>query len=563
MGILVNHVGYEPTDRKHFLFEPGDRVPVGTFSLVETSGGQMVFQGRLEKEGGVPGWKSWSFFSGNFSDLVAPGRYAVSVPLAEGEPLRSDSFEVAEGLYRRELPTDLLHYFKGQRASHVWDRADRSARLWGTEERYDVHGGWYDASGDTSKYLSHLSYANFMNPQQTPLVVWNFLHAAGGLADLPAFFQARLLDETLHGADFLVRMQHPSGAFFMTLFDTWSKDPDQRDLCEYATRKGTKSSTWQASYRQGGGMAVAALARASVLSSGGDFSTDRYLEAAWAGFRALEVHGPQWCNDGRENLLDDYCALLAATELFAASGHLDARAAAVRRAQSLVGRLTHEGWWATDGTLTRSFFHASDAGLPVLALLRFQEVLGDDAQAAQIPVLPTIEASLRFELGIDAEVTNPFGYPRHFVRTPGHPDRTLFFIPHDNESGYWWQGENARLGSLAAAGYAAAEVLPGLADLLRARSADCLDWILGRNPFDLCMMHGKGHNNPQYEPGYYPAPGGVCNGITSEIDDEEGIAFHTTEEVTPWESWRWGEQWLPHGAWLFLAVALRPRAVAP
>ena len=36
-------------------------------------------------------------------------------------------------------------------------------------KRADLHGGWYDASGDVSKYLSHLSYANYMNPQQTPL----------------------------------------------------------------------------------------------------------------------------------------------------------------------------------------------------------------------------------------------------------------------------------------------------------------------------------------------------------------------------------------------------------
>ncbi|HTH14522.1 MAG TPA: hypothetical protein VMB23_09000, partial [Spirochaetia bacterium] len=78
-------------------------------------------------------------------------------------------------------------------------------------------------------------------------------------------------------------------------------------------------------------------------------------------------------------------------------------------------------------------------------------------------------------------------------------------------------------------------------------------------PFDLGMMHGKGHRNPQYEPGYYPAPGGICNGITSALDDEEGIAFHTTDEpgIGPMESWRWGEQWLPHGAWMFLAASLR------
>ena len=56
----------------------------------------------------------------------------------------------------------------------------------------DVHGGWYDASGDVSKYLSHLSYANYLNPQQTPLAVWGLLEAADleALASA-AFFTAQ------------------------------------------------------------------------------------------------------------------------------------------------------------------------------------------------------------------------------------------------------------------------------------------------------------------------------------------------------------------------------------
>ena len=274
-----------------------------------------------------------------------------------------------------------------------------------------------------------------------------------------------------------------------------------------------------------------------------------------AGFLALEEHSVSWCDDGRENLLDDYCALIAACELSAGS-YTAAEPVAHRRAQALVDRLAPEGWWRADALGERSFFHGSDAGLPVLALLRYREVFPHSSQGPE--VLDAVERSLRFELALDSGVPNPFGYPRHWVKMPGQPALSQFFLPHDNESGYWWQGENARLASLAAAAWSAARVIPSLADDLNHRALACLDWILGRNPFDLGMMHGKGHSNPQYEPGYYPAPGGVCNGITSALDDDEGIAFHTHEEVGSMECWRWGEQWLPHGAWLFLAVALRP-----
>ena len=52
-------------------------------------------------------------------------------------------------------------------------------------------------------------------------------------------------------------------------------------------------------------------------------------------------------------------------------------------------------------------------------------------------------------------------------------------------------------------------------------------------------------------------PGGICNGITAGLEDENDIAFHTSDN-TPGldDNWRWGEQWLPHAAWFLLAVAL-------
>ena len=77
----------------------------------------------------------------------------------------------------------------------------------------DVHGGWFDASGDVSKYFSHLSYANYYNPQQTPMAVWAMLEAAELLDGIKSKrlegLRPRLEEEALYGADFLVRMQDP------------------------------------------------------------------------------------------------------------------------------------------------------------------------------------------------------------------------------------------------------------------------------------------------------------------------------------------------------------------
>ena len=82
-----------------------------------------------------------------------------------------------------------------------------------------------------------------------------------------------------------------------------------------------------------------------------------------------------------------------------------------------------------------------------------------------------------------------------------------------------------------------------------------LDWIFGHNPFDVCMMQGVGHNNPRYETGFWNAPGGVCNGITSGLEDENDIDFKIPSVTIPTQSWRWTEQWIPHGAWLLHALS--------
>ncbi|QSA19222.1 chitobiase, partial [Vibrio furnissii] len=86
---------------------------------------------------------------------------------------------------------------------------------------------------------------------------------------------------------------------------------------------------------------------------------------------------------------------------------------------------------------------------------------------------------------------------------------------------------------------------------------NALDWIVGLNPYDMCMLDGHGRNNPDYLPqlGFFNAKGGVCNGITAGFDNEQDIAFNPTpHDQDLLQNWRWGEQWIPHGAWYLLAI---------
>jgi hypothetical protein len=558
MRILCNHLGYAPDDAKVLLIEAPERTAWRELTLVALPGGATVWQGQAQFAGGVDGWSVGPWWRVDVSTVRAPGRYALRWATADAAG-QGEGFEIADHLFGQVLVSDILFYLKGQRSAGIYDRADRAAKRVGDGAVRDVRGGWFDASGDTSKYLSHLSYANHMNPQQTPLVVWVLarawhLYRAAGAS---AYFLERLQAEALHGADWLVRMQDPEGFWHVTVFDRWTKDPAQRELCSYRTQKGDKYADYQAGWRQGGGMAAAALALASTLGDGDGFRAADYLAAARRGFAHLQQHGTAYLDDGAENIIDDTCALLAAVELQAVAPAAMTAAELAKRAAGLLARRRATNgtvWLAADAAGERSWFHASDAGLPLVTLLRLAAAHPAHPQAGTACALAC--ELMQAQLALGRTRGNPFGYPPPRVKVPGAAGRVQWFYPHDNPSGYWWQGENARLASLAAAaqGVSAATGEGGPA----AAGRRWVDWILGANPFDRCMLQGRGRHNPAYTPPYDNAPGGVCNGITSGFADENDIAFAPApQRDDPAQNWRWGEQWLPHGAWLLYALALR------
>lgn len=288
-----------------------------------------------------------------------------------------------------------------------------------------------------------------------------------------------------------------------------------------------------------------------------------YLYTAEQAFDFLERNNTTYTNDGKENIIDDYCALMAATELYKATKQDKYKQAADKRATNLVNRLISSGtfknyWRADDGD--RPFFHAADAGMPVVALTGYLAIAD---QAINKKVLEAVRKYLTFELSITAEVNNPFGYARQLIRNKEGVKRAAFFFPHDTETAPWWQGENARLGSIAAAARMAAVYFKddkAFYNKLQAHAWNQLNWILGLNPFNSSMMHGTGRNNIAYmffgTYQYTNAPGGICNGITGGYANADDIDYDLGYSKTGKDDdWRWAEQWLSHAAWYLVAVA--------
>ena len=582
--VLVDQVGYDTSAPKQALIEGSAQDHPQGYTLVDTDAGKVVEQGALKPAGKVFHWGDRVFWTVDFSHFNKPGHYALQTQV-DGKTISSYTFAIEDDLLERSTLSNIVYYFKGQRVTGAFDRADSHLPLPdGESGDVDVRGGWYDATGDYGVHLSHQNPTSYFNPQQVPLVAWSLLKSYEVLKarndDNFSEYERRMLDEGLFGADFLVRMKRPNGSFFESISapgkDKLAKDraignPNWRTQIKTSASSSTENIgaasgpyAYQAGFRAGGGMAIAALALASTMPEDGDFPRARYLQAAEQAFAFLSAHNRELLNDHTPNILDDYCALMAATELYRATHSEQYRKAADERAAHLMDRLVnyrqfHNYWRANNGH--RPFFHPSDAGLPVVSLLEYGEIAGPAQQAA---VKTAVKKSLEFELATTADVNNPFGYARQLVRMGDGQIRTAFFFPHDTEAAPWWQGEDARLASLASAAREAEPLFaddPAFQKQLEAYAWNQLHWILGRNPFDASMLLGSGHGNAPYmffrSYKYTSAPGAIINGVTAAFDDEDGIAFNEGFAVSGKdEDWRWTEQWLPHAAWYLYAVSL-------
>jgi GH18 family chitinase len=574
--ILINHLGYDSFGPKHAVIRGSASDQITAFVVRTYPGGTLVLQGQSSAPAPVDKWHDWLFRSLDFSDLQAEGTYVIECA-DHDRTVRSFPFRIQKNILERNTLSDVLFYFKSMRVSGEFDKADRHLAFKdSTAAPVDVHGGWYDASGDYGVHLSHLDFSTYFNPQQVPLVAYSL----GKTLDLLEArrdrnfrqIQIRLADELAWGTDFLVRFHNPAGSFYESI-DGYANDKspaarriDRTMVGGFAVRTTAKGDLsmpkaaeglFNVGFRNGGGFAIAALALAARSATGGDFDRATYLKTAEEVFAYINAHNLELTNDGKENIVDDYCALAAAAELYRTTQKPVYREAAQHRAASLMGR--QKNYWVADDK-DRPFFHAADAGAPVVALLGYYDLAGKDVQAQ---IRAAVKRSLEFELSTTNEVSNPFGLARQYVQSKTGARRTTFFYPHDSDTAPWWQGENARLASLSAAANLA---MPLFADdaafqsKLRGYASDQLNWILGMNPFDASMLQGTGRNNPEYvfftSWEYKSAPGGICNGITSGFKDEHDIDFNVPSSVTGQDSdWRWAEQWIPHAAWFLLAAA--------
>ena len=367
--ILTNHLGYDAWGPKRAVIQEQLDDEIGPCRLREETSDEQVAELTPQRAGAVKAWGDWIYWTIDFSDVRREGTFYLECD-DSGDGIVSEPFVIGRSLLEHRMLSDVIYYFKGQRASGALDAADRALPFEDqTGRTIDAHGGWYDATGDYGKHLSHLSFSTYFNPQQLPLTAWALLEAHDLLdrrADpVTQQYLKRLLDEGAWGADYLVRIKAPNGSFYRSVSGAGTREaargsPDRARPPELRDQLDAQRSPpgralgrtevrpydhqppdereYESSFRAGGGLAIAALARAAAMKVPGELSAN-YLKTAQDAWAYLAEHNTELTNDGHENIVDDYCALMAAMELFRATGDPQYRAAADRRAQSLVQRL--------------------------------------------------------------------------------------------------------------------------------------------------------------------------------------------------------------------------------
>lgn len=579
MKILVNQVGYVSGDRKKVVVESNGESIKGF--LISNMEGETVFEGDLRYCGAVARWNKGEYYLGDFSSFTTPGSYKIVVGSV------SERIEITSYLVNLRLISANTAFFKAQRSSGEWDMEDRHLSFHGPREgEMDLHGGWFDASGDHGIHLSHLSHSTWYNPQQMGLSTYLFFKGYDYVVKKksPSYtiLKKRMLDEGSWGLDYLMRSHTHSGSFIRSIrrnedldhmdvikgtrsigFD-YHDSSDQFHEAESKDREVVDDTYYETSLRSGGALAIAALALGSgheIVSL--DYKAEDYLDTAIESYDYLVANNEKYTNDGKWNFVDYYTTLVASLELYNATKDerflLDSR----KWCEKVIGQsvCVKEGERRFMYSPTLPFHHASDEGLPILALLLYVENEREEERRKR--ALETAEECMRHLLSITKSVNNPFFYPREEVSDGKGGVKTQFFFPHETTVSPWWQGENARLSSIASASFMLSLYTKDLQlknDLILL-SDSALDWIMGQNPFDSCMIEGFGRNNPEYfffnNYDYVNIPGGIVNGITSALDDEEGVELimEPTKEVS--DNWRWAEQWIPHVSWFMFAKTLR------
>jgi hypothetical protein len=538
IAVLVDQVGYDSNCTKILVVQIRDPRPEtpSEFQLV-TDRDEIVYRGKLTPRGRVHEGTAndWGarYWNGDFTGFRKPGRYRARIQFGQQDVL-SFRFRIGKHLLFLETADFAARFFYWQRcgfaipgvhaACHM-DDGKLSPDLGGGHR--DVTGGWHDA-GDYNKYNGY-----------TPASVYSLAVLArdpAGLLTPPA--RKQVIEEAAWGGDFLYKMWQPGkGILYNEVYSGWAHwGPPENET------DNIQGNTDDRPIRGQGPNAMASAAMAALAWTSGQV---KYREAAEDLWR------------GAETALKGAASphmLLADLELHKLTGDKRYQEGAARRAESILKSQNADGLWQPD---------IGEYGIHPAALALYARAYPKSALSKSILAAlgRWLEASLRI-------ADNPFQLTPY--------SEGVFFRPYADQS-TWYVGQNTQYLSQAWALYLAGDLLH---DPRARRMADRqVDWVLGTNPLNLCMMEGRGsYNLPLYHHAYTgnsrrklagipgqergAIPGAIPNGVCRpEGHLDRPFVFFGTITTLPPAPPPYGttEPWLPHNAYYLQAITAKGR----
>ena len=571
--IYSNHIGFELSDVKTAvleLHEAAKKLEV----WVESEDGA-IYPVTVSKPEQIDYWSEHFYYELDFSEIAAVGDYWIK-GVSDNKEFCSERFTIHDYFLNLRMVNASRTYFKGERSSGEWLKKDSCIPYAGDREgEEDLHGGWYDATGDFGIHQTQLSHTAVFNPMQSLLPAYVCFDTAERMRTEKlrdcGILNRELLDEAYWGADYAMRLYRRGSSFLRsvdrgdafseelirTIDFEYFKHSGHEENCSYLEEPVGKNN-YETGLRSGAGLAVAVLAQAAANNgASGGYMQEEYLNTAEEAFAYITAHNEEYVNDGKWNFLDSYCALAASVELYKATGkknYLEECRKQTADMQRFVLKMEKGSWFRANEK--ELYFHPSDEGFPLLLLTKYGELEPEESYRRSTEKL--LSEAFEHLLSISGK---PFGYAA-FTRKKTDTEENRYFFPHDTAAAPWWQGENARIASLSAAAlrFMRWQKSNGgkLTDRLKKFAQHQMDWIMGCNPFDSCMIDGFGRNNIQYffqgNYDFINSPGGICNGITSRESDDKGLEFVKKPGDSCDDNWRWAEQWLPHVCWYLYAM---------
>lgn len=534
--VHVNQVGYELALPKTLVvatnFFPMDSTQ-GRLDIVTATGASILSvplwcSGRIH-DGEPDDWGEY-FWRADFSEVRHPGRYYARATFGEATG-KSPAFLVGRSLLFKETAQICVDFFFHQRCGFAvpgWYAACHldDARL-PDGTHIDATGGWHSA-GDYNKPVWEFGdggavYALAKAWGEHREYFSRFDRDGDGLPDA--------IDEARWGADFLTKIQKDTGALWPSVNQgpgrTWMKwaPPDKHT----DNVIGTEDDPVIPEGEGNSPLAIGGWARLSQIMRERGIQND-YLSRAERLWNHATAQGAG---------VGSPLLVWSALEMHSVTSEEKYRAFA----RESVRRILDEQ--VQTGRLRGAF--GSYGEYQAIALGLFAMAYPDDE------LVPRIRAALdMFRRFCETTADNPFGLSKQRV---GEPE---YFFEPTSTLGHNWE--------LLARAWAATLIYRLNDDQRALRFAlDQIDWVLGKNPYGLCMMEGKGTvNPPRYHHRYATipgrergaVPGAIPNGFVRSVYALDQPGFDMSREKIP--SYRTSEPWLVHNVLYMLAISSLP-----